>query len=554
MEDSPLTIAHQHAIQASTILSSSSPPHSPATLSAAASSHALAATSFASAAKTTKDAEVHRTLELLVREHERSAARLKRLAEQPQKHDNAGDGEDNTEGGLSEKQTDSTSYSTKKDKELSKDSPSHVPSLPLANTTGVPHYPARLQKSTSSLATNLASARGIPQSSHTPLANPPPSRRRRATPAAVNTSPEYSSKPTTSPPSLISPEQPSSPGKAASDEPFTKFYSSLNSLIHRIGSPFTASLAFAGLPVGEDAKDNEARTDILPTGWTHGRGRGRNFGLENDTAGGESFYVVPVTGGTMTYAGVVQRENGREPDGSSASVRQIKKYPSKNGNDEVIIADSRQQQQQPRRRHVEFERDEELSRFTGYEKTHEELQLENATLRRSLESLTRAMSKWQKKSRESESMLKNSIMAMSKNNNQTGMDILSQVQRRSWLHVPSSDENDIDDLYSEGRRVGELELVREEENQKIRELEAQNKQLQADFAESQSQIHGLDRENEKLRGVINKYKEKWERLRESAKRRDRTPGGSGGGGGGGGLDSTASSTVGRLDKVSEDAE
>lgn len=407
-----------------------------------------------------------------------------------------------TEGG-SESESDDPHSSSRRDK----DAPA-PPTYPFAGATGAPHYPARLQKSASSLATNLASARGIPLVRPAAGSTTSTSRRRRPSAPSASDLPT-SSKPTTSPLNLIPPDQPQS--LASQDASFTRFYSSLNSLITKIGSPFTASLAFTGLPVGPDAKDTEAvPIDVLPKGYTQGRGRGRNLG-QNDTAGGESFYVVPYSGGTMSYAGVVQRDSpDDDQDAETRSVRRSRTYPSPGAG-----ANS------PTHRGLEREKDE-LARFAGHDKTLEELQLENSTLRRTLEQLSRNMSKWQKKTRESEMELKSSIMALSRTGGgQAGInDILSQAQRRSWLHIPNNEEDDDNDVCAEGRRFGEMELIKEE-RETIKEMGDRVKVLEDELRDRAIEMERMSRENEKLRKTVTRFKEKWDALREGAKKRER---------------------------------
>ncbi|KAA8908933.1 hypothetical protein FN846DRAFT_944066 [Sphaerosporella brunnea] len=475
MEDSPLTLAHQHASVASSLLNSSSLPYSQRTLNDAASAHALAATSFASAAKTTRDPEAHRTLELLVKEHMRWAERLKRQAEAPAPLETV------TEGGSESESEPSSSKPV-------------LPSYPFANTSGTPHYPARLQKSTSSLATNLANARGIPQQPRSAAAiTTNASSRRRQEPQTE------SAKPTTSPLSLMPPDQlPSSPTQATTDASFSKFYNSLNSLVAKIGSPFTASLAFTGLPVGTGPNDNEVTANVLPKAW-RARNRHLDLGLGNNrnnegNTGSESFYVVPYSGGTATYANVARRADTKEDDTKPLRSR----------------------------------RDEEDARYAGHDKTLEELQLENVTLRRTLEQLSRNMSKWQRKTRESEKELKSSIMALSKSGAASkGInDILSQAQRRSWLHVPNEEEED--ETYSEGRRIGEMELIKEEARERVLELDERVKALEYELRDKDIELERMNRENEKLRKTVQKFKERWDALREGAKKRERNNGGGGG--------------------------
>lgn len=399
-----------------------------------------------------------------------------------------------------------------------KDAPA-LPSYPFANTSGTPHYPARLQKSTSSLATNLASARGIPQvrgstpGTGTPGTSSPSASSRRRRPPALHPPSSDSAKPTTNPLTLLPPDQPapSSPTSAAShDASFSKFYSSLNSLITRIGSPFTASLAFTGLPVGTGPNDNEITPDVLPKGWTQGRGRGRNL-LDNlSSGGGESFYVVPYSGGTMSYAGVVRRDSNEDTEKDKLPRRSRVPPPPQSSSP------------------TPSSRDEETARFAGHDKTLEELQLENVTLRRTLEQLSRNMNKWQRKTREGEKELKSSIMALSRT--PAGADILSQAQRRSWLHLPTTttnvaaddDDDDADtDTYSEGRRIGELELVKEEARERVEEMDEHVRALQRELRERDAEIERVVRDNEKLRDAVGRYREKWDTLKEGAKKRER---------------------------------
>ncbi|PWW74548.1 hypothetical protein C7212DRAFT_28413, partial [Tuber magnatum] len=418
MEDSPLALAHLHACQASNILSSAQPPYPSATLLAAASSHALAATSFTAAAKLTKDPEALRTLELLTKEHERWEAQLRRDAEQPSQKgkDQENQGGLDTAVGTGGSGT-TTEPSKGGEKNLSKDTPTPPPSLPFANTSGAP-YPPRLQKSASSLATNLASARGIqlPGSARVPgTSSQSPSRRRTGDrPPAI----DVPAKPTTSPLTILPPDEPK---RKDPEEGFSIFYSSLNTFISRVGSPFATSLAFASLPLlngdeRDEEKDREARRNVLPKSWVekHGRGRGLEKGWPpNDPNGGESFYMVPVSGGTLSYAGVVRRD--ASPTNQNSPIDDF----------ESLSRDLSSRALSPPPPQGQNQRDPGL---TGHTKTKEELQLENKGLRQTIDHMSRTMQSWQRKTRESENMLKNSLMAFSKTNNRdnpdAGIDIL----------------------------------------------------------------------------------------------------------------------------------
>ncbi|KAK6533642.1 hypothetical protein TWF694_002577 [Orbilia ellipsospora] len=77
------------------------------------------------------------------------------------------------------------------------------------------------------------------------------------------------------------------------DEAFTKFYSQFEEYIEAVGNP----LAFAGLPLDGDlsSMDPALRKAVAEKG------------------AAESFYVVPTTGGTMSYAGILTRNQQQLP-------------------------------------------------------------------------------------------------------------------------------------------------------------------------------------------------------------------------------------------------
>ena len=143
------------------------------------------------------------------------------------------------------------------------------------------------------------------------------------------------------------------------------------------------------------------------------------------------------------------------------------------------------------------------------------------------------MSKWQRKSRESEMELKSSIMALSRTGGTpTGInDILSQAQRRSWLHVPDNgnsvdDEDNDADVCAEGRRVGELELIKEEP-ESVRLMGDKVQSLEDELRKKTTHLDKMELENEKLRRTVTKFKEKWDALREGAKQRAKNTSGAG---------------------------
>ncbi|CCX29613.1 hypothetical protein FPQ18DRAFT_386672 [Pyronema domesticum] len=568
MEDSPLTLAHSNAKRASELLGTATAPYSPEILSSAASHHALAATSFASAAKTTKDPESHRCLELLVAEHERWAERLRRQATAPASLESVRETSESREEAEAraasepreaQEPREAREAREARDSRDSRDSPYsngnpysngslYSPGSPYSATSStrsssrdpktkppfagsVPHYPARLQKASSSLATNLASARGIPPPSRSQPVSPTTSRRRSG-----------SSKPTQNPLSFLPPDPPdvSSPPNGAavagtngvagganaaaaddSEASFSKFYSTLNSLIGRIGSPFTASLAFTGLPISStptspsDSVYNDLpETNVLPKNWAGN--------------GGESFYVVPYSGGMMSYASVVGRDreggergggerdqddrdrdsNGRRDRGSRDRDRRGRTDKDRLGNG-GSSGDGR----------LSIVEEEEAARFQGHNKTLEELQLENSTLRKTIEHMAKDMQIWRKKTEEG---LKSSILEIISKDGTGGTSLSRPGSRRgspnrTTRRLQAMEDDDED--YSEGRRMGDEEAWREMVKE-IKDLELKMRDLEDELGGRKQEIEVLRNENDRLNKALRKWQDRWDRLQKRAKEKE----------------------------------
>lgn len=135
------------------------------------------------------------------------------------------------------------------------------------------------------------------------------------------------------------------------------------------------------------------------------------------------------------------------------------------------------------------------------------------------------MHTWQRKTKESENMLKNSIFALSKGDGgKAGLDILSQVARKSWLHVPYDEGEGEEEIVSEGRRVGELEWEQEERG-RAEEAEERIRVLEEELEGMRREVERMGRENEKLKKVLEKAKDRWDRLKEGARRKAGATGG-----------------------------
>ena len=256
-----------------------------------------------------------------------------------------------------------------------------------------------------------------------------------------------------------------------SDETFQRFYATFEGLLSKLSAP----LAFAGLPLNlEEApkpdpvspKQNpEERATVDPDVTAifsraalravreeHGPGGG-GFG------GAESFYVVPTTGGTISYAGILSRAE-RE---AKLAVRD-----EDQAEDEFVDARETPQARSPR-----------LMRrpHKPGTKTMEELELENEALRTLADDLSIRLHRFEIGAQSSSMALQRSIRAM-------------QSPIASVSAVPSG------------------------ESERTNALEEQ-------VALGRKEIEKMGRENEKLRIVVGRYRERWEKLKEGARvRRD----------------------------------
>lgn len=379
----------------------------------------------------------------------------------------------------------------------------------------------------SSIASNLASARGIPSNrqrrpspvaslSAQPAEGKHPSSPRKSklgepdykasqiSPSNPSTNPN---KPHPAPPtSLAASSEPKAkastlPVTPRNDEPFQKFYATFENLFSKLSAP----LAFAGLPLNVDETQQspaskppstlsplkpEERATADPD-FTKiyskaalravreeygGPGSGGPFG------GAESFYVVPTTGGTISYADILARaqqeatrHNGKNVNDSSATVSE------EHLDDEFVDARETPQPSTPLL----------ARRPKPGTKTMEELTLENEALRALADHLSRRLLEFEMGAQTSSLALQRSIRAM---------------------QSPAASE-----------AGGTRERVREKEGDlRVAQLEEQVRLMERE-------VERIGRENDKLKGVVGRYRERWEKLKEGARvRREGTGDGSAG--------------------------
>ena len=267
------------------------------------------------------------------------------------------------------------------------------------------------------------------------------------------------------------------------DESFNRFYTTFESLFTKLSAP----LAFAGLPLNPDADNVPSPVpavatapfpqtpDKRPKAKTRATASPEYSRLFSPAAlraireepgntnlgAAESFYVVPTTGGTMPYASILARH------GASNVQPTFSRDSTGLSEDIDEFVDARETPGPP----SPLASREKRGPITASGKTLEELELENSGLRSICDELSRRLWQFEMSSQMSQQALHQSIRAGLKPN-----------------------------IESAGSDLGG------------KEMDGRLKILEKEMA-------GMKKENEKLRGVVGKYRERWERLKEGAKMR-----------------------------------
>ncbi|KAJ5104768.1 hypothetical protein NUU61_002115 [Penicillium alfredii] len=534
MEAAPLTLAHTHARNAVLETRKSNPV-------AASEEHDLAAGEFATAAQRSSDNEsvsdtprepqALRTLQLLEHHHKKLAEILRFQHEHPASA--TIEPSASTDPLTRAIQRSATDSEIPKPTPSSQEAQSHPPRLP-----GNPRLPSR---ETSSIASELASARGIPShprrgspvsptlSSHQAGAKMTelPSRiktgesRLRDVPTKSRHHRPSVPKQPWSPPTLspteitaqqVVPADATEPGRGKNkeptvDEPFQRFYSTFEGLISKISAP----LAFAGLPLGSEnperagttSRKSPAETKLDRHHATPDRSSGqagpdvnrlfsraalRSIRDMSGTSPGnpaESFYVVPTTGGTMSYAGILTRAEKEARRGSLDE-----------GDDDFVDAretPSSPEMQQSMTRNGRRGTADQLTSLQN-PKTLEELQMENQALKHLSDTLSKRLHMWEVNAQSSSMALQQSLKAM--HHHAGSPDHLPQTSPTSTSPVATLSAAPA--MASSDPRVRELEEV---------------------VRRGEQQLERVGRENDRLKNVLGRYRDRWEKLKEGAKTR-----------------------------------
>ncbi|KAF2100955.1 hypothetical protein NA57DRAFT_55027 [Rhizodiscina lignyota] len=568
METAPLTLAHSHARTASreTQLSNHT---------AASKEHELAAEQFAKAAQGTGDSLAFRTLKLLEEEHLKLARIIKVRSAQP---------------AVSAVNEDDPTALPASSAAATAASSSLVSSSKDRRTRTTSPVSARRQTTrdlSSSIVSNLATARGKPagqqrrgvpalpevstqnaggrlyrQQDGQPSAEGrgarSPQRQRHAPPFQADSIPE---------------EDSTQQSPATADEGFNRFFTTFENLFSKI-SP---SLAFTTLPLspGTVATPTDARPSSSHKATSPSRTRSR-AGTTTRTANApdepdlneliskpalralrdeagfpitqESFYVVPPSGGTVSYASMLQQQRGEElGDGidrpnipspiiegdetEGANTRAHKSQSNSADADEFVDAKESFGPPSPlsTRNSANLKKSGKKTSLSrqgsgggkvsfGSKKTPEELELENETLRQILNEHSKRLQMWEAQSQSQTAALRMAESFRAKDFQQSplsagvggvGNDGIPSSRKPAALPRKDGTEKEAAAQLAVGEdalaRVAALESRLSAETARREEMERAEKKAKA--------------ENAKLQVVVGKYRERWEQLKQGARER-----------------------------------
>lgn len=499
---------------------------------AASEEHDLAAAEFAAAAQDTSDSEALRVLNLLEQHHKKLGQLLKAAHERPIVREVSPP----THTAESENATPPPPQKQDSSRPASPETTIHPPRLPRGLRSST-------RELSSSIASNLASARGIPsnrQKRPTPISPLVSTQNADGHIAQDDTRGKLLSRPTIDASDVLlsrsrhSQQRPSwapplsSPTKSepteqpvvqGSDAPFQQFYATFESLISKLSAP----LAFAGLPLATPAskqsptpsqpspkppKQPSRSTPAPPTvdySQLISRAALRAVSGANPSNPAESFYVVPTTGGTISYAEIMSRAEREEARAGfrGSHHRQISHLTNISEDDFVDAQSTILPSIGPPSR---FRRNgAEEVKVDG--KTMEELALENSALKHLSDTLSKRLHVFEMSAQTSSAALAQSIRSL---HNRSPM-LSPQTSRGKPISGKS-----ILGLDSYGNSTGQND---EATQRRITELEEI-------LRKSDVRARKKEEENVKLKETITKYREKWDSLKAGAKaRREREQGG-----------------------------
>ncbi|RDA83119.1 hypothetical protein CP532_0879 [Ophiocordyceps camponoti-leonardi (nom. inval.)] len=507
MDMSPLVKAHDHARAAAVATRQASDT------TVAISEHTQAAGEFANAAGHTTSVEALRTLKLLEEHHTRLAALLKLP---PSSSSAVGNHAAEDEHSIEKYPSPSSAEKARHVVEGA----ARKDATPTRGPHASPRFTSR--DMSSSIASNLASARGI-RSKHRgqPLSpsvsndqapgNVDPHPRRDGSSVKMQTIINHQAgKPIWVPPMPSSPPQKPPPPTTvaplprpdvdtAEDGGYARFYNTFGSLINKISAP----LAFAGLPLIQEessmalrpAEASQLSTSVAastsPLVMKRNPPRPQSSGtLEPDLSkiyskatmralardghsASDSFYVVPTSGHTMSYANILTYAE-KEKRRLEASTQG--EFMAAGDEDDDDFVDARETliplSPGTRRKVLRVQSEKELRNI------NEELSLENKSLKDMLDNVSKRLHAFEASSQHSAMALAESYRVMRPGS------------------PSSSGGRQADDAMRRRAQDAEEQLV-----------------------VVMKQLDRLERDNRKMQRTLDKYREKWEKLKAGAKAR-----------------------------------
>jgi hypothetical protein len=282
-----------------------------------------------------------------------------------------------------------------------------------------------------------------------------------------------------------------------SEEGFHRFYSTVESLLSKLSAP----LAYAGLPLiseepstpPESANPKEITQKLKPTSSRSTTGepdltkfisRAALRASAHPTQGGDSFYVVPTTGHTVSYANILsfaEKEKRRMAASTHSADPGLLDDP-----DHEDFVDAHETPMPPSPGFKKFGGKGKSSGVKELENVMEELYIENKSLKDCIDQLSKRLHAFEMSAQQSSLALQESMRMM---------------RPSSPAMLPSS---------SKGGEI-EAKLTR-----KIKSLEEQ-------VETGEKEMRKLAKENEKLQSVVARYRDRWEKLKEGAKTRREMP-------------------------------
>lgn len=513
MDSSPLVKAHDHA-RAAAVATRQAQQATTSDTTVAISEHTHAAGEFANAARSTTSLEALRTLKLL-EEHHRRLAEILKLPPEPTSQT----GDDEEEMGEKASVQDEKGESATGQQPVSrKDGVHKGAQLPgLAQQRRI-----ATREMSSSIASNLASARGIRSkyrgqplspsvSNDQAPGNVDPHPRRDGSKAKMQDIIDHQTgKPTWVPPTAsprrqdIRTKGPSSPRTEVASAPptedagYARFYNTFGSLINKISAP----LAFAGLPLiqeeptSEEAADPAEATTASPTAAKRKAARSPPSSLSLDPdlskiyskatmralareghSASDSFYVVPTSGHTMSYANILTYAE-KEKRRLEASAHSDLAPPAEEDEDDFVDARETLVPLSPGARRRAARNQSHMEK--GLRNTIEELSMENKSLKDMLDNVSKRLHAFEASSQHSAMALAESYRVMRPGS-------------------PSA-------THASGKAVDDA-------------LRKKALDMEEQLGAAVKQMERLEKDNRKMQKTLDKYREKWEMLKAGAKAR-----------------------------------